>query len=838
MTFDTPGMKGDVYPVNSNVEVDAVGLHSNGNIIVVGGFDNFNSSPVEGILELNGDGSRDLSFVSNGAGAHGRVYSLLRDADGKLLVGYAPISGLSRDTQLNGTTRGGIGRLNADGTTDTTFTSLFDPESVVFNIALQSDGKILINGTLRLVGSLDVIEFARLNSDGTLDTSFVVPNGFDVHVGAGAFAIQPDGKILATYRHGREGSMVRLNSDGTLDNSFSAIFGFDAGVDHIVVQPDGRIVVTGIFTGANGSAARIGRLNANGSLDSSFDPGTGPDNLVRAVVLQPDGRIVIAGWFVNFNGTPRPSIARLNSGGSLDTTFVPINIDTDQFQNPRHVRSLALQINGKIVIGNEQGGETAPPSNRVFRLNADGSLDSSFVLGTGIEGTDINAIALQPDEDIIIGGDFSIINGVARLGLARMIGVTRTAPSPTPTPTPTPTPSPSPLPTPTPTPTPSPGSKTIQFSETFYIEDEGGADAIITVTRAGDASAAASVVFQTIDNTSGLPCDDVVNNLGAASARCDYSSTITTLSFAPGQTQLTIGVPLIDDVYIEGPEHLRLQLSTPQGASLGATTSAIVTIFDNDFAPLLNPVDEDVFFVRQNYLDFLNREPDAAGLAFWTNEITSCGTDVHCREVKRINVTAAFYLSIEFQQTGYLVYRLSQAAYNTGERLPLDSFRADNRKIGQGVVVNQTGWEQVLEQNKRAFVDEFVARPTFVAAYPLTMTAAQFVDALSANTSGSISQAERDAFVADLSSGAKTRAQVLRGIAEDGDFFQKEFTRAFVLMQYFGYLRRAPNELPDATFAGYDFWLTKLNQFNGNFVDAEMVKSFIVSGEYRHRFGQ
>ena len=131
-----------------------------------------------------------------------------------------------------------------------------------------------------------------------------------------------------------------------------------------------------------------------------------------------------------------------------------------------------------------------------------------------------------------------------------------------------------------------------------------------------------------------------------------------------------------------------------------------------------------------------------------------------------------------------------------------------------------------------------MARPTFVAAYPLTMTAAQFVDALSANTGGSISQAERDAFVADLSSGAKTRAQVLRGIAEDDDFVQKEFTRAFVLMQYFGYLRRMPNELPDTTFDGYNFWLTKLNHFNGNFVDAEMVRSFIVSGEYRHRFGQ
>ncbi|PYS69501.1 MAG: hypothetical protein DMF69_16880 [Acidobacteria bacterium] len=212
--------------------------------------------------------------------------------------------------------------------------------------------------------------------------------------------------------------------------------------------------------------------------------------------------------------------------------------------------------------------------------------------------------------------------------------------------------------------------------------------------------------------------------------------------------------------------------------------------------------------------------------------------DVQCLEVKRINVSAAFYLSIEFQQTGYLIYRLSQAAYNTQERLPLNQFLPDTRKIGRNLVVLQNGWEQQLEQNKQEFIDEYVARESFIAAYPLTMSAAEFVNALSVNTSGSISQAERDSLIADLSSGAKTRAQVLRRIAEDDDFVRSEFERGFVLMQYFGYLRRAPNELPDGNFDGFNFWLTKLNQFNGNFINAEMVKTFIVSGEYRHRFGQ
>lgn len=156
---------------------------------------------------------------------------------------------------------------------------------------------------------------------------------------------------------------------------------------------------------------------------------------------------------------------------------------------------------------------------------------------------------------------------------------------------------------------------------------------------------------------------------------------------------------------------------------------------------------------------------------------------------------------------------------------------------GQGVVVNQSGWETVLENNKQAFTTAFVQRPSFTNAYPTTMTPAQFVDTMNTNAGNPLSQSERDQLVSDLTSGAKTRGQVLRAVAEDSDLNNSEFNGAFVLMQYFGYLRRNPNDAPDSDYTGYDFWLTKLNQLGGNFVSAEMVKSFIVSGEYRHRFG-
>ena len=159
------------------------------------------------------------------------------------------------------------------------------------------------------------------------------------------------------------------------------------------------------------------------------------------------------------------------------------------------------------------------------------------------------------------------------------------------------------------------------------------------------------------------------------------------------------------------------------------------------------------------------------------------------------------------------------------------------QSVAQGVVVLASGWKEQLEANQAAYFNEFVQRPNFVATYAPTMTSAQYVDSLNANASGALSSSERDQLVQELSSGAKTRAQVLRAVAENAEFTRAHFNRAFVLMQYFGYLRRNPNDAPENNFDGYNFWLAKLDQFNGNFIDAEMVKAFITSIEYRQRFG-
>ncbi len=395
-----------------------------------------------------------------------------------------------------------------------------------------------------------------------------------------------------------------------------------------------------------------------------------------------------------------------------------------------------------------------------------------------------------------------------------------------------------------PTPTASP---TLQFALPQFDVIEPNKSATVTVVRNGDTSAAASVSYATSD--------------GTAKQKSDFIQISGRLDFAAGEQSKSFQVLIVDDIYQEGTEALNLTLSSPVGATLGGRTTATVTIFDNDFAPpSINPLDNSDarFFVRQHYLDFLNREPDNAGLDFWRNQITSCGSDQACIEVRRINVSAAFFLSIEFQETGYLVERLYKAAYgdatgtsSIGGNHPLsvpivrfNEFLMDSQEISRGVVIGQPGAEQLLESNKQAFIASFVQRPRFTSSILTSWSPAMFVDRLFLNAGVTPTSSERQAAIdefggAMFTTDAGAQARALRRVAENPTFKIQELNRAFVLMQYFGYMRRNPNDAPEfgLDYTGYDFWLTKLNQFNGNYINAEMVKAFITAGEYRQRFG-
>lgn len=284
-------------------------------------------------------------------------------------------------------------------------------------------------------------------------------------------------------------------------------------------------------------------------------------------------------------------------------------------------------------------------------------------------------------------------------------------------------------------PTTATATSLIQFATSNFGVDEAGGHVDFTVNRTGDTSGTATVNYNTFDES----------QVGHASQKSDYEIAVGTLTFAPGETSKTFRILIVDDKFDENDEVIDLALSNPTGAGvgLGSPNTAQVTILDNDTgAPVSNPVDSSTFFVRQHYLDFLNREPDTAGLNFWVNEIESCGGDAACREVKRINVSAAFFLSIEFQRTGYLAYLTHRAAFGpnaSGSPAPVlyGNFMRDVQALQRGFAFGQPGADATLEANKVAYFNNFVTRPEFVSKYPSTLTNDQFVDALltSANLS-------------------------------------------------------------------------------------------------------
>jgi len=396
----------------------------------------------------------------------------------------------------------------------------------------------------------------------------------------------------------------------------------------------------------------------------------------------------------------------------------------------------------------------------------------------------------------------------------------------------------------------------IQLTSSTFSVSEALDQISISLSRTGDTSGTSTVDLTTTDAAGFQACN--INN-GLASARCDYLSAIRKVTFAPGETSKTIGISIINDTYLEGNESFSVSLSNPTNASLNLST-ATVTILDNDTANGPNPPSQAAFFVRQQYLDFLNREPDTSGFNFWVNQITSCGSDAQCNEVRRIDVSASFFLSIEFQNNGYLVERFYKVAYGNangnstfGGAHPLpapvvrfNEFLQDTQRLGQGVIVLQPGWEQALENNKQAYALEFVQTSRFMSAsaFPTTLTPTEFVDKLNLNAGNVLSTSERTTAInlfagASNSSNTTARAQAVRQVAEDTDLYNAEYNRAFVLAEYYGYLRRNPDDAPESTldYTGYDFWLTKLNQFNGNYINAEMVKAFLNSIEYNQRFG-
>ncbi|MFN2511559.1 MAG: DUF4394 domain-containing protein [Pyrinomonadaceae bacterium] len=369
-----------------------------------------------------------------------------------------------------------------------------------------------------------------------------------------------------------------------------------------------------------------------------------------------------------------------------------------------------------------------------------------------------------------------------------------------------------------------PPAGTFQFDSASLSVNEEGTSVTVIVTRTGYTALPAAVELTTLDDS--------------AKQRSDYIIALRKLEFGPGETSKSVKVLIVDDVFVDPSETFNVFLANAsQGFLPGSPNPVAVTIIDNDFptvAPVPNPLGDAQFFVRQQYFDFLNREPDPAGFNFWVNQITSCAIQ-ECIELRRINVSAAFFLSVEFQRTGvtaFLTHRLADQTF-----LPrYVEFMRDVQALQKDFVFGAPGADAQLETNKQAFFNDFVARAEFVSRFR-GLSNGEYVDLLLQIRNVPFTVGERDALVNGLDSGAETRATVLRKIVENEAFRQSQQNTAFVLMEYFAYLRRNPNEPPDNNFAGFTFWLNKLNSFNGDFIASEMVKAFIKSTEYRSRFG-
>ncbi|MCM3874319.1 MAG: SBBP repeat-containing protein [Pyrinomonadaceae bacterium] len=813
---------------------------------------NLSSSPtIARSADLNGDGYSDVLMATNGLSGAGIAASVM------LNNGTGAFTSSSFDTGLGAPQGYILADFNNDGRPDLAGTDyntpfvriLFNNGSGGFgqssvNIPFDSQGQSALTGpvfssdlnhdgnadllvstynnkTQILLGNgsggftqiapvlmptFALIDTADVNNDGNPDLllgagSSSTPLGVMLGNGSGGFGalIGSAGIDSATFIH----TLGDFDGDGLLDIVLPTSISTSSFTGFAMMSGDGlgHFVTKSTYSVSNSGLMTTGDFNSDGKADVAFS-----SDSTKVIVLLGDG----IGGFASSIVTDTGGQSQFPGNGGL--------VAADFNGDLRPDLAVANYTLGAHVLRNNCAAAPAI-SGRITDSRNTGSLEGvAITIGSGqvIANTHTDSGGNYFIGNLTAGGNYQVVPtkdnfrfSPASISISNLSG-TQTANF---------------VGTPT----------TVQFTQFHYLVEEFNVSVQINVSRSGDLSGETTVDYATVN--------------GTASDRSDFTAAVGTLHFGSGESLKSFNVLFTDDALVEGFESMRLVLSNPRGALL-STSDVLLEIRDNDFAPgAQNPIADSQFFVRQHYHDFLNREPDSGGLSFWVDQIEGCGGDINCREVRRINVSAAFFLSIEFQETGYLSYRMYNAAYGnaTSPNVPgtvpiirLNEFVPDSQQIGRGVQVGIGNWQQQLEENKAAYALAFVLRQRFVTAYPLSLTADQFVTQLDQTAGNVLSAAEKAQLVALLGmtpGDAAKRASVVRAVAEDSDLRQRELNRAFVLMEYYGYLRRNPDDPQDTDFRGWKFWLDKLSQFNGNFVNAEMVKSFLLAGEYRQRFG-
>jgi hypothetical protein len=395
-----------------------------------------------------------------------------------------------------------------------------------------------------------------------------------------------------------------------------------------------------------------------------------------------------------------------------------------------------------------------------------------------------------------------------------------TTPTPTPTPTPTATPTPTPTPAATPTPTPTPTQGLLQSSLSKARRE---AQDVSNRLVAGSNTAPPPTSNEALTD----PASQI--NEVVAGIQNVYAQFGNERALYPAAARVEAALAgALDYASRAGTDARQSQMAEAKShlqRAIDLLELADVLLLYGDVS---NPIDYAQYLVRQHYVDFLGREPDEEGRQFWTAKVTQCGADVRCAEAQKIDTSAAFFLSIEFKETGYLAYRLYRASF--ARDVTFGEFQSDTQTLGYGLMVGAPGWVETAAANKRAFYQTWVQRPEFKQRFDV-LADHWFVDVLFDNMRVTPAPEERAALIRDLNNGVP-RVEVLARIVEGDAFARKEFNRAFVLMQYFGYLRRDPD--PE----GFGYWLSKLNDNAGDYRRAEMVRAFLDSTEYRTRFGR
>lgn len=587
-----PGFDGDVY---------SVGLQADGQIVAAGAFSVVNDFPRNSIARLSTDGSIDTTFLNGLAGANGPIQTILMQTDGRILAG-GPF------TKMNLLNRNGLARLMSDGTLDSSFNAGAGGDNTIFALAetFMPDRRLLIGGSFLNMNGSSRPALARLNNAGLLDSTFD-PN-LSINGTVYAIAVYPTntiqgGKILiggsfTSIDNVQRNGIARLNSDGTLDTGFDPGTGTTNVVRALAIQLDGRVLVGGSFTNFNGNALNhIARLNINGQVDSSFNVGAGTDDTVDAIVVQPDTRIVLVGLFRNANGVSRNRITRLLPDGTVDPA-INFGLGADGY-----IDTVALQPDGKMVIGggftsydgqsrahlariyggsiagsglfqftsaNFQADETS--TNAVLSVRRVGgtagnmTVDFSTVGLTAVPGVNfsnvqttlhfpvgetLQTVLVPVTDDFQITPDLVVSNylsnpsppsgfGVQSFAYLTILNV----------------------------------DSTVSFSTDFYSVQQNVASGafFVDLVRRGSTRGSATVGFFTTTN-------------GTAVAGVDYTTVSNTVTFLPGDTDVKVKIPILNNPLAIGDTSVAMQLSNTFNLLLSVPSQATLVILSTNNSP-------------------------------------------------------------------------------------------------------------------------------------------------------------------------------------------------------------------------------------------------------------